>query len=98
MSCLHNDPVVTAFNVLYRVLDEAHDHRDLFAKDVWSAREIGIHTNGTNGTQRVIFTGIRQRWLKDAATENREIAGAPKWPPMSSQEPPPAAGYFAIIR
>ena len=47
VSCVHNDPVVTTFNVLYRVLDEAHDQRDLFAKDVWSARDLGVHTNGT---------------------------------------------------
>jgi len=67
VSCVHNDPVVTTFNVLYRVLDEAHDQRDLFAKDVWSARDLGVHTNGTIRAQRVSFTGIRQRWLRDAA-------------------------------
>jgi integrase/recombinase XerD len=67
VACVNNDPVVSTFKMLYVLLDQAHDQRELFLKDTWSARELGIHTDRGTGPRRVIFQGISQPWLKDAA-------------------------------
>lgn len=61
------DPRFSTFRQLYQVIQEAHDQRPEYERDIWDVRRMGAVLSPADASYRLNFTHLRQDWLRQAA-------------------------------
>ncbi|MEG4070838.1 tyrosine-type recombinase/integrase [Microcoleus sp. Pol11C2] len=60
---------INTLRQIYKTLQEAHDDRNEYEKDIWDARKLGGLINPSKSNYKLTFFRITQPWLRQAAKQ-----------------------------